>query len=101
VQERTKRRVFGLFGGRKREEPPAPREPRFDIRKTLDTDVFREDVRTDAAALTLQRGNISGDAPVPAPGERTQAKARADDLFANAGENFEIPAFLKRQRTGS
>ena len=101
VRERPKRRVFGLFGGRKREAPPVPREPRFDIRKTVDMDVFREDVRTDAAALTLQRGNVSGDVSVPSPVERTQPKARADDLFANAGENFEIPAFLKRQRTGS
>ena len=100
VQERPKRRVFGLFGGRKREETPAPQEPRFDIRKTPDNDIFREDVRTNAAALTLQRGNGSGDLPVQAPGERT-LKPRADDLFANAGGNFEIPAFLRRQKTGS
>ncbi|HEX5278894.1 MAG TPA: cell division protein FtsZ [Micropepsaceae bacterium] len=98
--ERPKRRVFGLFGGRKREETPAPIEPRFDIRKKPDTEMFRDDVRTNAAALTLQRGNGSGDLQEPAAGERP-LKPRADDLFANAGENFEIPAFLRRQKTGS
>ncbi len=100
VQERPKRRVFGLFGGRKREETPVPREPRFDIRKSPDSDVFREDVRTNAAALTLQRGNGSADLSPPVPRERN-LKPSPDDLFANAGENFEIPAFLRRQKTGS
>jgi len=34
-------------------------------------------------------------------GTKAQPNARAGDLFADPDENFEIPAFLRRQKTGS
>jgi cell division protein FtsZ len=87
-REKEKRRVFGIFGGRRRVEPPplatshAPATPQ---------------------GLPLQTAQTAAPseppAPAPARDSETRPQAPAGDLFADVAENdrFEIPAFLRRQ----
>jgi cell division protein FtsZ len=82
-REKERRRVFGIFGGRRRAEPPPvmsqglPPQP----------------------ALAAAPSEPPAAAPARYPEGRSQQPARADDLFADVAENdrFEIPAFLRRQ----
>ena len=99
--ERPRRRVFGLFGGRKRSEPVAPPiDPGFDVpRANLAREVQRQVPQ--ASSFALQTPSTSGEGVVRPPEERAQPKPRAGDLFADADKDFEIPAFLRRQKTGS
>ncbi len=98
-EERPKRRVFGLFGGRKRSEHASrPTDPHFDLRGSGVTD-FRER-QPEPAAFALQHPVADQD-PLRLPAERAEPKARPGDLFSSTEENFEIPAFLRRQKTGS
>ena len=99
--ERPRRRVFGLFGGRKRSVPvTAPVEPRLDMmRGNPAKEVQRQEPQS--SGFALQTPSASDDGTARAGEPRAQPKARAGDLFANPEENFEIPAFLRRQKTGS
>jgi cell division protein FtsZ len=99
--QRPRRRVFGLFGGRKRSEPvAAPVEPHFDMmRSNPAKEVQRQEPQS--SGFSLQAPPATEDSSARAAEERAQPKPRAGDLFANPDENFEIPAFLRRQKTGS
>jgi cell division protein FtsZ len=91
VQPERKRRVFGLFGGRKRPDAPPLVEPRFDIRRDESRVDTRRDEPRKEAEFALQAPADSRAAP----------KAPAGDLFAAVEDNFDIPAFLRRQKTAS
>ena len=91
MQPERKRRVFGLFGGRKRPESPPPVEPRFDIRRDEPRFEIRREESRKEAEFALQ---------TPAE-SRGAAKAPAGDLFSAVEDNYEIPAFLRRQKTAS
>jgi cell division protein FtsZ len=80
-REKERRRVFGIFGGRRRVEPPrAPVMPQ----------VLPPEPSLSASPSEPQAAASEG---------RAQQQAPADDLFADVAENdrFEIPAFLRRQ----
>jgi len=99
--ERPRRRVFGLFGGRKRSESvAAPIEPSFDRpRSNAAKEIQRQEPQT--GSFSLQTLAATEESAPRSAEERAQPKARAGDLFADPDENFEIPAFLRRQKTGS
>src|SRR5437764_987241 len=80
MQPERKRRVFGLFGGRKRPESAPHAEPRFDIRRDEPRfEIRREESRKD------------GEFALQTPAEsRAAAKAPAGDLFSTVEENYEI-----------
>jgi cell division protein FtsZ len=94
------RRLFGLFGGRKRSETmAAPVEPRLDMmRSNPAKEVGRQEQQSSGFALQTPSASEDNTSRTE---QRTAPKARAGDLFANPDENFEIPAFLRRQKTGS
>jgi cell division protein FtsZ len=98
--QRPRRRVFGLFGGRKRSETMAPPvEPRLDMmRSNPAKEVGRQEQQSSGFALQTPS---SEDNTSRTTEQRTAPKTRAGDLFADPDENFEIPAFLRRQKTGS
>jgi cell division protein FtsZ len=100
-QERPRRRVFGLFGGRKRSEAAAaPVEPRLDMMRNKPAkEVQRQEPQN--SGFALQTPSATEDNAPRAGEQRAQPKAKAGDLFATPDENFEIPAFLRRQKTGS
>ena len=87
-REKERRRVFGIFGGRRRVEPQLA-------------------MRAAAAAQALSPQPSLASAPTEPPAAapardpevRPQQQAPAGDLFADVAENdrFEIPAFLRRQ----
>jgi hypothetical protein len=54
-----------------------------------------------SSGFALQTPSATEDSTARGAEQRAQPKARAGDLFANPAENFEIPAFLRRQKTGS
>jgi hypothetical protein len=96
--ERQRRRVFGLFGGRKRVEPAPQIEPRMEpLRRSP---FAREESEPQAGISTFA---LQGSQPIesPAPAAQQDQRNAADDLFSNSEERFEIPAFLRRQKTGS
>lgn len=99
--ERPRRRVFGLFGGRKRSESvAAPIEPSFDRpRSNAAKEIQRQEPQT--GSFSLQALAATEESAPRSAEERAQPKARAGDLFADPDDNFEIPAFLRRQKTGS
>jgi hypothetical protein len=87
-REKERRRVFGIFGGRRRVEPQiaipraAATPPALPPQPSLA-------VPTEPQAAASARD----------PDGRPQQQAPAGDLFADVAENdrFEIPAFLRRQ----
>ncbi len=103
VEERPKRRIFGLFGGRKRTETATrPIEPRFDLRGDVDArDSRAERQQPETTAFALQRAPVADHDSVRPPEERAEPKPRPADLFSSADQSFEIPAFLRRQKTAS
>jgi hypothetical protein len=88
-REKERRRIFGIFGGRRRAEPPpvAARTPVIAQGLPPQPSV--------ASAPSESQAAVSARDPEPRP----QPQAPADDLFADVAENdrFEIPAFLRRQ----
>jgi cell division protein FtsZ len=88
-REKERRRIFGIFGGRRRVEPPpvAMRTPVIAQGQPPQPSVAAAPSESQAAA------------PSRDPEPRPQPQAPADDLFADVAENdrFEIPAFLRRQ----
>jgi hypothetical protein len=85
-RQKERRRIFGIFGGRRRAEPPPPISRPAAMSQTLPPKPAQEALSESQAA--------SRD-----PALRPQQQAPADDLFADVAENdrFEIPAFLRRQ----
>jgi cell division protein FtsZ len=90
VQPERKRRVFGLFGGRKRPEASPLVEPSFGIRRDEPRFDIRQELRKESE-FALQT----------AAETRNAQKAPAADLFSAVEDSYEIPAFLKRQKTAS
>jgi cell division protein FtsZ len=88
TQPERKRRVFGLFGGRKRAEASLA-ESHFDIR--------REEPRFEIPRMEPRKESEFA----LQPASENRAKAPAGDLFAGVEDNYEIPSFLKRQKTAS
>ncbi len=96
--ERPRRRVFGLFGGRRRSEPATPVEPHLEFLRGSAAVKQAGETQPEAPAFTLQPSPVVENPP-PA-GQQGQRKP-ADDLFLDVEDRFEIPAFLKRKKTGS
>ena len=88
-REKERRRIFGIFGGRRRAEPPP-----IAARPPVVTQGLPPHPNVAAALSEPQAAASARDSE-----QRPQAQAPADDLFADVAENdrFEIPAFLRRQ----
>jgi cell division protein FtsZ len=88
-REKERRRVFGIFGGRRRVEPP-PAMPRA----AAPPQALPPQPSLAAAPAEPQAAASARD-----PEVRQQQQTPPGDLFADVAENdrFEIPAFLRRQ----
>jgi cell division protein FtsZ len=114
-QEKERRGVFGLFGGRRRSErvnrtvEPVLEKPRVAMPSLPEAAAARAALPPQPAhaapqpqvqtAQTTPPTQPQAAAPSRATDTRPQAQAPADDLFAGVSEDdrFEIPAFLRRQ----